>query len=142
MTAGRIMAFDYGLKRTGIAVSDEARIFSFPVETVSTPELIGWISAYAEKEKLSLFVVGKPVKADNSPSDIEPHIKGFIRRLLKSFPDIPVERIDERYTSVIATETILSGGVPKMKRRDKSLVDKISASLILQSFLDSPKTVK
>lgn len=142
MTSGRILAFDYGTKRTGIAVSDETRTFSFPLETVSTSELMTWISKYVQTEQVTQFVVGLPVRADNSPAAIEPHITGFVRQLGKLYSGIPVARIDERYTSKMAADTILSGGVPKMKRRDKTLVDKISASIILQSFIDSLKNSK
>jgi putative holliday junction resolvase len=136
---GRIMAFDYGLKRTGIAVSDETRVFSFPLVTVETPKLMEWLVTYAGKETVSQFVVGLPLHADQTPAAIEPHIAGFVTRLKKSFPSIPVDRMDERYTSKMAFDTILAAGVPKMKRRNKSLIDKISASIILQSYIDSLK---
>jgi len=142
MTTGRVMAFDYGMKRTGIAVSDETRTFSFPLETVETLKLMDWMTEYMKKENVTQFVVGQVVCADNTPSDIEPHILGFIRRLQKAYQGIPVARIDERNTSKMAFDTILKGGVPKMKRRDKSLVDKISASIILQSFIDSQQNQK
>ena len=133
---GRIMAFDYGLKRTGIAVSDESQIFSFPLETVETVKLADWLAKYMLNEDVVHFVVGQPLHADQTPAAIEPHIAGFISRLKKQYPQITVSRIDERYTSKMAFETILAGGVPRMKRRDKTLVDKISASIILQSYID------
>jgi putative holliday junction resolvase len=142
MNTGRIMALDYGIKRTGIAVSDETRTFSFPVETVATTELMNWLQHYMNKETVTQFVIGQPLHADNTPAQIEPHIRGFVRKLIKAWPHIPVARIDERYTSKMAAETILLGGVPKMKRRNKALVDKISASIILQSFIDSTPAEK
>ncbi len=137
MNAGRILALDYGLKRTGIAVTDETCTFSFPLETIPTIELLEWISGYVSRENVAGFVIGQPLCSDNTPAAIEPHISGFIRRLKAKFPDITVARVDERYTSKMAFDTILAGGVPKMKRRDKSLVDKISASIILQTYIDS-----
>ena len=142
MTTGRVMAFDYGMKRTGIAVSDETRTFSFPLETVETQKIMDWLSVYMSKENVTQFVVGQVVCADNTPSAIEPHIIGFIRRLQKAYNEVPVSRVDERYTSKMAFNTILQAGVPKMKRRDKSLVDKVSASIILQSFIDSQQNFK
>jgi putative holliday junction resolvase len=142
MTAGRVMAFDYGMKRTGIAVSDETRTFSFPLETVETLKLMNWLAEYMNKENVSHFVVGQVICADNTPSAIEPHILGFIRRLQKAYPVVPIARIDERYTSKMAFDTILQSGVSKMKRRDKSLIDKVSASIILQSFIDSQQNQK
>ncbi len=137
MEKGKILALDYGLKRTGIAVSDETCTFSFPLETVNTVNLLQWIENYISSENVTSIVIGQVKHADNTPSGIEPHIQGFIRRLKARLPDIPFERVDERYTSKMAFDTILAGGVPKMKRRDKSLVDKISASIILQSYIDS-----
>ena len=137
METGRIMAFDYGTKRTGIAVSDKTCTFSFPLETVATPLLTEWITKYLAQEEVSVFVVGEPLRADDSPATLETHIRGFIKKLSKQWPNILVARMDERYTSKMAFETILAGGVPKMKRRDKSLIDKISASIILQSDIDS-----
>lgn len=139
MSTGRILALDYGLKRTGIAVSDETRVFSFPLETVNTIQLLDWIVSYMSRENVTQFVVGQPLCADNTPAAIESHIAGFIGRLKAKFPDINIVRVDERYTSKMAFDTILAGGVPKMKRRDKTLVDKISASIILQTYMDSNK---
>jgi putative holliday junction resolvase len=137
MEPGRILAFDYGTKRTGVAVSDESRTFSFPLETVATQKLSEWISKYLTSEQVCTFVVGEPLHSDNTPASIEPHIRGFIKKLSAQWPHIQVVRMDERYTSKMAFDAILAGGVPKMKRRDKSLIDKISASIILQSYIDS-----
>ncbi len=134
MKTGRIMAFDYGLKRTGIAVSDLSQVLSFPLETVSTEKLIEWLENYIKNEKVSQFVIGLPVYNKNI-TGIESHIKGFIKRLKKKFPDIPTDRYDERFTSKIAREAIISSNIPKMKRRNKALTDKISASIILQSYI-------
>jgi putative Holliday junction resolvase len=131
------MALDYGLKRTGIAVSDINTTFAFPLTTVPTSELFSFILAYLEKEDVGCFVIGLPLHADDTPAAIEPHISGFIKRLTKTFPHIPVERYDERYTSKMAFQAMLNGGVPQKKRRNKELLDKISATIILQNYLEN-----
>jgi len=100
---------------------------------------MNWLSDYLKNETVSLFVVGQPICRDETPAAIEPHISGFVSRLKKQYPQISIERHDERYTSKMAMDSILMGGVPKMKRRDKSLVDKISAAIILQSFFELKK---
>lgn len=135
MDKGRIIAFDFGLKRTGIAVTDEEQNFAFPIDTLSTLDLLQWIKDYVHKENVVCFVFGLPLHADDTPADIEPHILGFIKKVKKQFPSIQIERHDERYTSKMALDAIIKGGVPKMKRRNKSLIDKISATIILQSYL-------
>jgi putative holliday junction resolvase len=137
MEKGRIMAFDYGVKRVGVAVSDSSRIFTFPVDTIPTAGIYDWITNYIKNENINQFVVGQPLHADDTPASLETHIVGFIRKLKKQFPHIPIARIDERNTSKKAFETILLGGVPKMKRRDKALIDKISASIILEMYLET-----
>lgn len=136
MKEGRILAFDYGIKRTGVAVSDPEKKFSFPLTTVATHQLFQWLEDYMKKNSVCQIVIGLPLHADYTPADIEPHIQGFIRKIKKHYPDIPVARVDERFTSVLAQQTIIQAGVSKRKRQDKSLLDKISAALILQTYLE------
>lgn len=136
---GRILAFDYGKKRVGVAVTDPMQIIASPLITVSTSEIDSFLKDYLKKEVVDEFVIGFPVKLNNSPSDSVKYIDPFIKRLGKLFPHKPLHLIDERFTSKIAMQTIIDGGVKKKDRRDKSLADKISASLILQAFLEKRK---
>lgn len=134
---GRILGIDFGTKRIGIAVTDPLKIISSPLETVKASEFEKFLERFMKTETIDELVVGYPVQLNNSPSDSVKYIDPFLRRLKKLLPDTPVHLIDERFTSRMAFQAMLEGGVKKMDRRDKSLVDKISASLILRSFLDS-----
>ncbi len=136
---GRILAIDYGRKRTGLAVTDPLQIIASPLLTVPSAKLEEYLSGYIENEKVDAIVVGYPRKMNNKPSEAVKYIDPFIKRIKKLFPDMPVYFEDERLTSVISKKTILEGGVKKKERMDKSLADKISASLILQSFLEKRK---
>ena len=133
---GRILAIDYGLKRTGIAVSDETQTFAFALETVSTHELEMFLKKYCNENPVDAFVVGEPRDMRNIPADATPHIEGFVRRLNNLFPDFKVYRIDERFTSSIAMRSIIDSGVKKKGRREKGLVDQVSATIILQSWIE------
>ena len=132
----RIIGIDYGLKRTGIAVTDPLGIFASPVETVPSAKIIDYLKNYTAKEQIGLFVVGYPMNMNNTPSEAARYVDTFLKQLKKNFPQIPVELEDERFTSVLAHRSMLDGGMKKMARRDKSVVDKISAGIILQSYLD------
>ena len=132
----KIIAIDYGLKRIGIAISDESQILAFGLNTISNLEIISFLRETIKKENVNILVIGKPLKKDNTPSEIENIILGFIKKLKIIFPQIIIERYDERFTSIIAKKTIIESGINKKKRADKKLVDKISATLILQSFLE------
>ena len=132
----RILGIDFGKKRTGIAVSDPLRIFASPLETVPTAKIIEYLQNYALKEPISLFVVGYPMNLDNRPSEAARDVDLFLKQLEKAFPDVPVTREDERFTSVLAHRAMIDGGMKKSDRRDKASVDKISAAIILQGFLD------
>ncbi|MDR2496767.1 MAG: Holliday junction resolvase RuvX [Tannerellaceae bacterium] len=134
---GRIMAIDYGQKRSGLAISDPCRIIAGGLATVASAELLEYIKQYVAAEDVELFVVGYPRRADNSDSDNMKHVAGFVRRLGQAVPQIPVEYADERFTSVLAKQAMISGGLKKKKRRDKALVDEVSAVIILQSYLES-----
>jgi putative Holliday junction resolvase len=133
---GRILAFDYGQKRIGLAVTDTLQIIASPLSTISTSQIENFLNEYLKKEIVDEFVIGYPVQMNNKPSESVKYIDPFLNRLKKLYPEKPVHLIDERFTSKIALQTIIDGGVKKMARRDKSLVDKISASLILQAYLE------
>ena len=134
---GRVLEIDYGTKRTGIAVTDVLRIIATPLETVATQELINFLKAYLQKETVDEFVVGMPKTLKNEDSAIAPLVRKFIEELKKTFPDKPVHLADERFTSSIAMRAMIDGGMKKKDRQKKGNVDKISATIILQSFLDA-----
>ncbi|WP_010180346.1 Holliday junction resolvase RuvX [Aquimarina agarilytica] len=132
----QLIAIDYGSKRTGIAVTDDLQLIASGLTTVSTTELIPFLKEYAQLNKIEAFVVGEPKRLHGEASDIEVEIKTFLEQLAKEFIGVQIHRIDERFTSKMAFDTMLKSGISKKKRRDKSLVDKISATLILQDFLN------
>lgn len=131
----RILAIDYGLKRTGIAVTDELQIIASGLTTVATKELLTFLNDYISKENVELFLVGEPKQMNNEVSESETLIQLFLKKLSKSFPAIPIKRIDERFTSKMAFQTMIDSGLKKKQRQNKSLVDEISAVIILQSYL-------
>jgi putative Holliday junction resolvase len=134
---GRILAIDYGLKRTGIAVTDVLRIIATPLDTIPTDDLLKFLSTYLQKEGVDEFVVGMPKTLTNEDSENAPRVRAFVEELKKTFPDKPVYLADERFTSSMAKQAMIDGGMKKKDRRDKANVDKISATIILQSFLES-----
>ncbi len=131
----RILAIDYGKKRTGIAVTDNLQIIASGLTTVLTKELFPFLKEYTNNEKVELFLVGEPKQMNNSASESEALIIPFIDDLIKMFPSIPIKRIDERFTSKMAFQTMIDSGLKKKQRRNKALVDEISATIILQSYL-------
>jgi putative holliday junction resolvase len=133
---GRILGIDYGTKRIGLAVTDPLKIFASPLTTIKTREFDSFLNDYLKTEEIDAFVVGYPVTLNNKPSESVKYIDPFLKRLGKQYPGKPVHLIDERFTSGMAFQTLIEGGVKKNDRRDKSLIDKISAAIILQSFLD------
>jgi len=133
---GRIVAIDYGTKRTGLAVTDPGQMIASPMETVPTHELMNYLQAYFEKERVELLVVGLPRKMDHSESESMKQIRFFVEAFKKRFKDIPVEWMDERFTSRLAMDAMIRGGMKKSDRRLKGQVDRVSAALILQSFLE------
>lgn len=137
---GRILAIDYGTKRTGIAVSDPLRIIAGGLETVPTRTLEKWIVDYLAREQVDVLVLGKPSRMDGTPSEMWRHIEPLAARLRNAYPDKEVVFYDERLTSVIAHRTILDSGIGRMARRDKALVDKISATIILQGYMERMQT--
>lgn len=131
----RVIALDYGLKRTGIAVTDELQIIASGLTTVDTPNLMDYLKNFFSKEKVERMLVGEPRKMDDTPSENEANIQQFLKEFVKIFPDMPVERVDERFTSKMAVKAMIDGGMKKKKRRNKAIVDEISATLILQDWL-------
>lgn len=133
----RLLAIDYGKKRTGLAVSDEMQIIAGGLTTVPTTELIDFILDYMKKEPVERIIVGQPKQMNNELSENMRRIEPFVNRLRKLLPDTPVEYHDERFTSVLAQRTIIEAGIKKMARRNKELVDEVSATIILQSYMES-----
>ena len=132
----RIIGIDYGRKRVGVAVSDPLGIFASALETVQTAKIIEYLKKYAENEKVVRFVVGYPMNMDGAPSEAAKDVDVFLKQLAKAFPDVPVTLEDERFTSVLAHRAMIDGGMKAKDRRDKESVDKISAAIILQSYMD------
>ena len=132
----RLIGIDYGRRRTGLAVSDPLRIFAVALETVDTAKLIDYLKKYAEKETIERFVVGYPVNMDGSPSEARADVDAFLTVLQKAFPGVPVSLEDERFTSVLAHRVMIDGGMKAKDRRDKKSVDRISAAIILQGYMD------
>ena len=133
----RIMAIDYGTKRVGIAVTDPLQIIATGLTTVHSSELMEFLKKYIEKEDVECIVVGKPKHLDNTPSEADRFIEPFVIHLKRSFPNIKVDRMDERFTSKMAFQTMIDGGLKKKARQNKELVDEISATIILQSYMQA-----
>ena len=134
---GRLLAIDYGTKRTGIAITDELQIIASGLTTVSTTDLIVFLKDYVSNETVDKIVVGLPKQMDNTDSESEVYIQKFLVKLEKQIPNISIVRVDERFTSKMAFQTMIDGGLSKKQRRNKALVDEISATLILQSYMTS-----
>ena len=134
---GRILAIDYGRKRAGIAVTDELQLIAGGLETVHVKDIWDFLAQYLQKEDVECIVVGEPKDMRNNPSEASRFIEPFVRKLKKTYPEMRIERYDERFTSKLALDAMIAGGLKKTKRQDKSLVDKISATMILQSYLES-----
>ena len=132
----RILAFDYGTKRVGMAVTDPLQLIATALDTVHAKDVLEYVKTYLDSETVSTFVVGEPRQLDGTASESAQHVRGFIRSLRRTFPGIPVETIDERFTSKMASASISQSGMTKKRRQDKSLVDRVAAVLILQSYLE------
>ena len=137
---GRILAIDYGVRRTGLAVSDPLRLIAGGLTTVETKQLERFLADYFLKEQVDIIVLGKPAQMDGTPSETWRFIEPLSRRLKAAYPDKEVVFYDERFTSVLAHRAMIEGGMKKMARRDKAMVDRISAAIILQGYMDSKKT--
>lgn len=138
----RILSIDYGKKRTGLAVTDPLQIIAGGLVTVSTSELFDFLNGYVSKESVERIVIGEPKQSDGSPSENMARVTQFVNRWKKARPDIPIEFYDERFTSVLAHRAMIDGGLGKKRRQDKALVDEVSATIILQSYLESVRRKK
>ena len=135
----RILSIDYGQKRTGIAVTDPLQIIAGGLATVSTSELFDWLKAYLAKEPVERIIIGEPLQPNGQPSKNLARGQQFVNRWRKAVPDVPIEYFDERFTSVLAHQAMLDGGLKKKSRQNKSLVDQLSATIILEDYLRSRK---
>lgn len=142
MSLGRILAIDYGTKRTGVAVTDPGKMIASPLETVATHELMHFLEAYFETEEVEAFVVGHPVKLDQTDSESMRPLRFFVQAFRKRFPEIRVEWMDERFTSKMAMDALVAGGMKKSDRRVKGNVDKVSAALILQTWMERENNLR
>lgn len=133
----RILSIDYGLKRTGIAVTDPLQIIATGLTTVETPKLMAFLKDYVLREEVELFIVGEPKNWDDSDTHATPLVERFIQQLKKELPQMPVKMVDERYTSKMAKRSMLESGMKKKQRRNKALVDEIAATIMLQEYLQS-----
>lgn len=131
----RILALDYGEKRIGIAITDELQIIASGLATIDTKKIFSFLTDYLKNENVELFIVGEPKQLNSTESESEQFIKPFIEKLSQTFPKIPIRRIDERFTSKMAYQSMIESGLKKKQRKNKSLIDEISATLILQSYL-------
>ena len=132
----RIMAIDYGLKRTGIAVTDPLQIIAQGLTTIESPRLINFLKEYLQKEPVELFVIGDPRNWDDSDTHATPLVAEIIKRMVKNFPSIPIKKVDERFTSKMASRAMIDMGMKKSQRRNKGLVDEIAATIMLQEYLE------
>jgi putative Holliday junction resolvase len=139
---GRILALDYGRKRTGVAVTDPLQIIAGGLDTVATHELDAFLAVYLAENEVDTLVVGMPRQADGTPSESYTYIKPFVARLRKRYPELRIEMHDERYTSVMAQRALIAGGAKRSDRQNKALIDKVSAVIILQSWLDQREMLK
>jgi len=133
---GRVLSVDYGVRRTGLAVTDPLKIIAGGLTTVETPHLIKYLREYLAKETVERFVVGLPKQTNGRDSDNLPRVLAFVKQLKNTFPDVPIDMWDERYTSVLAHQTMLQSGIGKKARQNKALVDEISATIILQGWME------
>ena len=131
----RILSIDYGKKRTGIAVTDPLQIIANGLATVSTSELFDYLKNYLSNEQVERIIIGRPLQTNGQPSENLQRVEQFVNRWRKEMPDVPVEYVDERFTSVLAHQAMIDGGLRKKARQDKALVDKISATIMLEDYL-------
>lgn len=131
----RILAIDYGQKRTGLAVTDEMQIIASGLTTIPSETVLDFLRDYFKKEKVEKVLIGEPKQMNNEPSQSAPIIEAFVEKFINSFPDIPIERVDERFTSKMAFQTMIDSGLKKKQRQNKALIDEISATIMLQDYL-------
>lgn len=133
----RLLAIDYGQKRTGIAVSDELQIIASGLTTVDTAQLMSFLIDYFAKEKVEKVIIGQPKRLNNELSSVNEYIDAFIKKFKKQFPNMPLEQVDERFTSKMAFQSMIDGGLKKKQRQNKALIDEIAATIILQDYMSS-----
>lgn len=133
----RILSIDYGLKRTGLAVTDPLKIIATGLTTVVSKDLIPFLKSYFEKEQVELIIIGEPKNMDDTDTHATPLVEKVVKELQKNFPSIPIKKVDERFTSKMASQAMIEMGLKKKARRDKKLVDEIAATIILQEYLQS-----
>ena len=133
---GRILAIDYGQKRVGLAVTDELKIIANALTTVPSAEIFNFLKTYLSKENVELFLVGEPKQMDNTPSESSKFVEPFVKKLEQTFPNILIKRVDERFTSKMAFQSMIDRGLKKKDRQNKAMVDRISATIMLQSYLE------
>ncbi len=138
---GRILAIDYGKKKVGVAVSDPCKIIATGLQTVSSHEIFQFLENYTTHESVDLFVVGHPKQMDNTDSESMTYIKPFLKALKRKFPDIPIVMYDERFTSVLAHKALIEGGAKKKTRQNKALIDTMSATIILTSYMEQQRNL-
>ncbi|WP_121966130.1 Holliday junction resolvase RuvX [Myroides sp. N17-2] len=131
----RLLSIDFGKKRTGIAVSDDFQIIASGLTTVDTEQLLPFLKDYFQKENVERVIIGEPKRLNNEPSEVVPILNSFIEKFSQSFPTMPVERIDERFTSKMAFQTMIDSGLKKKQRQNKALIDEIAATIILQDYM-------
>lgn len=136
---GRILAIDYGKKRVGIAVTDPSKIIASKLTTVTTKEIFDFLKDYFEKEQVERVIIGYPLQMNNKASEAVLYINPFLNKFQKLYPEMPIEQVDERFTSKMAFQTLIDAGVKKKDRRDKALIDAVSATIILQTYLEEQK---
>lgn len=134
---GRIVAIDYGLKRTGLAVTDPLQLIATALTTIETPRLFNFLKDYCQREKVSMFLIGEPKNLDDSETHASAPVAAAIKRLKKLFPAIPVQTIDERYSSKLASRAMIDMGMKKKQRQEKGMIDQIAATMLLQEYLSS-----
>ena len=139
---GRILAIDYGRKRTGLAVTDTLQIIATKLDTVPSAEIFTFLKNYIQKEKVERILVGYPLQMNNQASEAVLYINPFLKKLVKEFPDIPVEQVDERFTSKMAFQTMIDAGLKKKDRQNKATVDAVSATILLQVYLEQKKYMR
>lgn len=135
----RVLAIDYGKKRTGIAITDEMQMIASGLTTIPSETAIAFLRDYFSKEKVERVLIGEPKQMDYTPSESTEIIEAFVEKFKKSFPDLPIERVDERFTSKMAFQTMIDSGLKKKQRQNKALIDEISATIMLQDYLSKKK---
>jgi putative holliday junction resolvase len=135
----RILAIDYGLKRVGLAVTDPMQIIANSLTTVNAPEIFNFLAKYFLNEKVEKVIIGLPKQMNNQPSESMPLVEKFVEKFKKQFPEMPIEYLDERFTSKMAVQAMIQGGVKKKDRQNKALIDTLSATILLQSYLEGKR---